>query len=273
MKHSILRKMGIVIWTFIFFAILFPSGVLEAEDSAAVKGQFSDPPRQYHSAPLWVWNDNLTDEQIVGTLQDLAGQQVRQVFVHPRPGLMTPYLSQDWFRLWKVALEEAGRLDMNVWIYDENSYPSGFAGGFVPDAMPESRGRGLVIAEQDSVGQFKEDSVAAFRLTQDGYDNVTEKARAGATLAKGKYLVASVQRAGTSPWYGGKFYVDLMYPGVTEKFLAVTMDAYTREIGEHYGERVPGVFTDEPHLAPAGGGPGAEDLAEGFRERWGYNFV
>ena len=34
---------------------------------------------------------------------------------------------------------------MKVWIYDENSYPSGFAGGHVPDQMPESynQGQGL----------------------------------------------------------------------------------------------------------------------------------
>ena len=273
MKHSISRKPGIFILTFIFLAILFPSGRLEAVDSADVQRQFSDPPRQYHSAPLWVWNDMLTDEQIVGTMRDLAGQQVKQVFVHPRPGLMTPYLSKEWFRLWDVALKEAERLDMNVWIYDENSYPSGFAGGFVPEAMPESRGRGLVIAEQDSMGQFNENSVAAFRLTQGGYENVTEKARAGARLAKDKYLIASVRRAGNSPWHGGKFYVDLMYPGVTEKFLDVTMDAYTREIGEQYGKRVPGVFTDEPHLAPAGGLPWTDDLPEVFEKRWGYNLI
>jgi len=27
-------------------------------------------------------------------LRDLASQQVRQAFVHPRPGLMTPYLDR-----------------------------------------------------------------------------------------------------------------------------------------------------------------------------------
>ena len=119
----------------------------QAADSSRVKALFKNPPREYSTGPLWVWNDMLTEEQIRDTLRDLAGQKVKQVFVHPRPGLMTPYLSADWFRLWKVALDEAERLDMNVWIYDENSYPSGFAGGWVPELMPESRGRGLAFRE------------------------------------------------------------------------------------------------------------------------------
>ena len=80
---------------------------------------------------------------------------MKQAFVHPRPGLMTPYLSDDWFRLWKVALDEAERLDMNVWIYDENSYPSGFAGGLVPEAMPESRGKGLHFNEAKRASQAR----------------------------------------------------------------------------------------------------------------------
>ncbi len=240
--------------------------------STELKSLFAEPPRQYSSAPLWVWNDMLTEEQLVGTMRDLAGQKVKQVFVHPRPGLMTPYLSADWFRLWKAALQEAERLDMNVWIYDENSYPSGFAGGFVPEAMPESRGRGLFLDEREVTGKVDENCVAVFRQEQDGCKNVTEQAKTGG-LPNGKYLVASVRRAGVSPWHGGRYYVDLMYPGVTQKFLAITMDAYTRNIGAQYGKRVSGVFTDEPQLVPAGGLPWTDDLPEVFRQRWGYDLI
>ena len=100
MKRSISTKLEMSICIFICFAILFPDGKLEAVDSAAVKKLFPDPPRRYCSAPLWVWNDMLTEKQIVDTLGDLAGQKVKQVFIHPRPGLMTPYLSEEWFRLW-----------------------------------------------------------------------------------------------------------------------------------------------------------------------------
>ena len=62
----------------------------EKLDSAAARKIFAAPPREYATAPLWVWNDMLTEEQIRGTMRDLAGQKVMQVFVHPRPGLMTP---------------------------------------------------------------------------------------------------------------------------------------------------------------------------------------
>ncbi len=249
------------------------SSLAKGDDSAGVRAQFAQPPRQYSSGPLWVWNDLLTETQIRSTLRDLSGQHVRQVWVHPRPGLMTPYLGEDWFRLWKVALDEAERLDMNVWIYDENSYPSGFAGGLVPEAMPESRGQGLHFSESDQPGKVADDLVAAYRLTEDGCENVTAPVRAGQSLPAGRYLTASLRLAPTSGWFGGKYYVDLLRPGVTEKFIEITLDAYRREIGQQFGRRVPGVFTDEPHLAPAGGLHWGDYLADDFSQRWDYDLM
>jgi hypothetical protein len=186
---------------------------------------------------------------------------------------MTPYLSPEWFRLWKVALDEAERLDMKLWIYDENSYPSGFAGGLVPETMPESQGRGLVLRDVASAPEWKPDVLAVFRLTDAGFEDVTGQVRGGASLPEARYTVASVARAKPGPWYGGKFYVDLLYPGITEKFLSITMDAYRREIGRHFGKRVPGVFTDEPHLRPAGGLPWTDGLPGLFEKRWGYSLA
>jgi len=260
----------------LLIAAWMTAGAGRGDDSAAVKKIFADPPRQYASAPLWVWNDMLTEEQVKGTLRDLAAQKVKQAFVHPRPGLMTPYLGEDWFRLWKVALVEAERLDMNLWIYDENSYPSGFAGGWVPELMPESRGRGLAFREAKSVEKPGPEVVAVYRLTDKGYENVTQKTRLGElgkTLPQARYLVASVVRAGNSPWYGGRCYVDLMYPGVTEKFLEVTLDAYKREIGDQFGKRVLGSFADEPNIRPAGGLPWTDHLPQEFKKRWGYDLL
>lgn len=234
---------------------------------------FANPPREYTSGPLWVWNDQLTETQIVSTLEDLASQNVRQAFVHPRPGLMTTYLSEDWFRLWKKALETAERLDMNIWIYDENSYPSGFAGGFVPEAMPESRGLGLTFEEVAAVPLWSEDKLALFQLDGDSATNISEAVKSGHSYGAGTYLVVGIEKAKTSPWFGGWSYVDLLHPGVTQKFLEITMGAYEREIGDQFGKRMPGVFTDEPHLRPGGQFHWTPDLAEQFAKRRGYDLM
>jgi hypothetical protein len=259
--------------------LLFASGctsaIQQAKDSSVseIRKLFETPPVEYSSSPLWVWNDMLTDEQITSTMNDLAGQKVKQVFVHPRPGLMTPYLSDEWFRLWEVALKEAEKLDMNVWIYDENSYPSGFAGGLVPDAMPHSRGMGIELQEHNKPPLWSDEILRVYQLSNDNYEDVSQKIRSQEKLPEGKYLSVVMRQAPTGGWFGGKYYVDLLKPGVTEKFLEITMGAYQREIGDHFGKRVPGVFTDEPRLTPAGGLHWTSDLEEEFQKRWGYNLM
>ncbi|MBI2434255.1 MAG: hypothetical protein HYV26_15470, partial [Candidatus Hydrogenedentes bacterium] len=244
--------------------------VATAENIEGLSDIFAQPPREYSTGPLWVWNDLLTEEQIRSTLRDLAGQQVKQVWVHPRPGLMTPYLSEDWFRLWKVSLEEAERLDMNVWIYDENSYPSGFAGGFVPEAMPESRALGMDLRAVTLPGEVAEPVLAVYTSSGEHPEDVTQAYRDG-KLPPGDYLVIVQTTTPSTPWYGGTFYVDLLRPGVTQKFLEVTLDRYKAEVGAQFGQRIPGVFTDEPHLASAPGLHWTPDLLEQFQQRRGYD--
>ena len=279
MHNAISQKYKLFSCVFSGFFLLFANGctsaIPPAKDSgvAEVRKMFETPPTEYSSAPLWVWNDMLTEEQITSTMNDLAGQKVKQVFVHPRPGLMTPYLSDGWFRLWDVALNEAEKLDMNVWIYDENSYPSGFAGGLVPDAMPHSRGKGIEIREHNKPPTWSDEILSVYQLSNDNYEDVSKKIRSQEKMPEGKYLSAVVRQAPIGGWFGGKYYVDLLMPGVTEKFLEITMGAYQREIGEQFGKRVPGVFTDEPHLTPAGGLHWTSDLEEEFQKRWGYDLM
>ena len=82
-----------------------------------LRSRFQNPGVDFATGPLWVWNDLLTEEQVRSTLADLNAQHVNQAFVHPRPGLATPYLSDDWFKLWSAALDEAQKRGMKIWIY------------------------------------------------------------------------------------------------------------------------------------------------------------
>jgi hypothetical protein len=255
--------------SFIVFAV---SPVL-AIQSAEVREMFKSPAGHYSSAPFWVWNDMMTEELVIDTLNDLASQKIKQVFVHPRPGLMTPYLSQQWFGLWKIALQEAERLDMSLWIYDENSYPSGFAGGFVPEAMPESQAKGLIFTRTKTVEKLSDNVLAVFRLGDNSYENVTEKVRADELLGESEYLIVSIKFAEKSPWFGGKFYVDLLKPGVTQRFLEITLNRYQQEFGSEFGKRILGIFTDEPRLGYVGECHWTDDLPEVFEKKWGYSLI
>jgi hypothetical protein len=76
----------------------------------------------------------MTNEMIDFQMKEFKNTGTHMVFIHPRPGLITEYLSNEWFELVKHTVDKARELDMKVWLYDENSYPSGFAGGHVPAA-------------------------------------------------------------------------------------------------------------------------------------------
>ena len=52
-------------------------------------------------------------------------------FMHSRTGLETEYLGEEWFGLIRAAAEEGRSLEMNAWLYDEDRWPSGTAGGEV----------------------------------------------------------------------------------------------------------------------------------------------
>ena len=250
----------------------------EAETIDQIKATFQQPGRDYSSGPLWTWNDLLTEEQIRSTLQDMAAQHVKQVWVHPRPGLMTPYLGDDWFRMWEISLDEAEKLDMNVWIYDENSYPSGFAGGFVPEAMPDSRGKGLHIQRAKNLDSVSEEIWYVYKIAkaEDGaesFENVTAWAKEQGNLPEGEWLVGRIQLAGSGGWFGGWWYVDLLKKGVTEKFIEITMEPYRQRFEEHFGKRLPGWFTDEPHLQTAGGLTWNEEIPVVFEQKFGYSLI
>src|SRR5690606_9700412 len=64
-------------------------------------------------------------------------------FIHPRQGLTVPYLSEEWFRKVAVAVEEAKRYNVEVWLYDEYPYPSGVSGGQVILDHPEFEAKAL----------------------------------------------------------------------------------------------------------------------------------
>jgi hypothetical protein len=249
-------------------------GKAAADTHEGVLQAFRNPPGEFRTAPLWVWNDRMTREEISRELADFKARGIGGVFIHPRPGLVTPYLSEEWFSLWKYAEETGKSLGLGIWIYDENSYPSGFAGGHVPAAMPDAARSGLRMTRFNGPpGPRAQPPLLVLRQVLSRFDDVTDKVPAKGTDTA-NYYVFDVVRQEPSPWYGGFTYVDLMRKDVTEKFLDVTLNAYKSVVGDEFGRTVPGVFQDEAEIAPAGGADTVNytpALFQAFQTNWGYD--
>jgi len=268
----------------IIICIFFISGCTEEsstekiENYSNLKKLFADPPSEYRSAPLWDWNDKITEEGIDFLMKEFKSAGIGGVFVHPRPGLITEYLSEEWFHLFDYTVQKGKELDMKVWIYDENSYPSGFAGGHVPAQMPDSyqHGAGLSMEVMETLKIEMSDTIEVI-LKKSGEEFVDITDNAGKETGKqGKYYVFRRTYPAKSQWYGGFTYVDLLYPGVTEKFLELTMTkGYEKKNHADFGSTLPGIFTDEPNLEAAM--PHGTimrwtpDLWKAFEIKWGYD--
>jgi len=241
------------------------------------KKLFVDPPSEYRSAPLWDWNEQISKEGIDFQMKEFKKAGIGGVFVHPRPGLLTEYLSEDWFQLFDYTVQKGKELGMKVWIYDENSYPSGFAGGHVPAEMPDSynHGTGLSMEIQQQLNLTVSDTVAVvLKKTDAGFVNIIsiieqEKGQ------QGTYYIFRKTYPAKSPWYGGFSYVDLLYKGVTDKFMELTMTKGYEKSKADFGQTLMGIFTDEPNLEAAMSKGSllrwTPDLWDAFQKRWGYD--
>lgn len=239
-----------------------------------LKNNFFNPPSIYRTAPFMVWNGKVTTQEIDRMMHEFKDAGCGAAIIHPRPGLITEYLSDDWFNLYKYAVQKAKSLDLKVWIYDENSYPSGFAGGHVPAEMPESynQGQGLSLTKvdvlPDSVGVY----YICLKREGDRYVDITQNALAYKNVKGDYYLYGKAYYPKTS-WFAGYSNVDLLVKGVTQKFIDVTMKGYQSSIKNEFGKTVLGVFSDEPNISAPKNDHlrWTPDLFGTFKQMWGYD--
>ena len=245
--------------------------------------EFVNPGSEYRGAPFWAWNGELEPEELRQQIRDMHRMGLGGFFMHSRVGLATDYLSPKWFECVKACIDEAEKLDMQAWLYDEDRWPSGAAGGLVT-ANPEFRARKLICEEISDIAELnaQADTLAFYLAETDGAKtrNLERLAAVPEAVPTGKTLLHFyIEEEQTSSWYNGQTYLDTLNHDAVKKFIEVTHEAYLREIGDEFGKRVPGIFTDEPNYGRAMeklkdnkyGTPWTAKLPEVFRSRYGYD--
>ena len=260
------------------FALLFTVPLLMGQTAKKNTGenyqnitkQFANPPAEYSTAPFWVWNEKITKQRIDENLRDYKERGLYQLILHPRPGLITPYLNNEWFSLVKYAVDKAKSLGMKIWLYDENSYPSGFAGGNVPAQMPETRGNMLRLIKTGDLSKVNAEIAFIMKKEGDKYSEISKS-----DMKPGEeYYVFVYAPAPEGSWYGGYYYVDLMQRKTTDEFIKLTHGGYKKTIGGEFGKTVMGMFTDEPNIRVAYGDnliAYTPELFSYFKKKWGYD--
>ena len=184
--------------------------------------------RDYRPVPFWSWNDDLQPEELVRQIHDMKDKGIGGFFMHARGGLKTEYLGEKWFECIKACVEESKKVDMNAWSYDENGWPSGFAGMKLledPENLENYLGR-------EVCDKFDEKADAVYFL-----DGTTLK-RVTAPCGEGTYVNVTVL---TNPSV-----VDILDKNIVRKFIDLTHERYLKECGEDFGRFMKGFFTDEP---------------------------
>ena len=210
------------------------------------------------SIPFWSWNDKLEDGGLRRQIQNMKELGMRGFFMHARGGLETEYMSDEWFHAIKVCIDEARRLGLEAWAYDENGWPSGFAGGELLKDK-KNQAQGLIFEELSNFPQFSEDILGVYVVE----DNIIR--RVSAPCKRNKYIVIRKKYDFS--------YVDVLNGEVTQKFISLVHQRYKREInGDDFGTVMPGFFTDEPQYFRYGT-PWSDTLPTAFRIRFGYDIL
>lgn len=226
----------------------------------------------YGLAPLWSLNGRFDREQLLDQLAWMDEQLgMTGVFLHPRPGLREKFLTHNWMEHVQDILNEADERSLDVWLYDEDSYPSGFAGGQLLEEYPQYRSRGLRYVEAATWEGLPHDALDAaptsrvFALTE---DDEYRRVSAGDPSDDGSYLAFYLEFAPDSNRFNGLSYADLRNPDAVDAFLEIVYESYATYFNDYFGDRIPGVFTDEPKGSHHLGTPDALDWSEGFAEEF-----
>lgn len=210
----------------------------------------------YGSLPFWSWNDRLEPGELRRQIHNMHELGMNGFFMHARGGLETEYLSDEWFECISACVEEAKKLGMEAWSYDENGWPSGFAGG---ELLRDPANHALFIRYKESPDfPAGDDVLAVYIMEGKAVRRVAEPCGAD------KYLVIT-RHADSS-------YVDTLDATITAKFIEATHEEYLRRVGSDFGGAMPGFFTDEPQYY-RWGTPWSNTLPREFKNKYGYDIL
>lgn len=257
------------------------------------KELFKNPTAEYRCTPFWAWNCKLTQEHLDREIDVMKEMGMGGFHMHSRTGMATPYLTEDFMSLVRGCVEKAKKEDMLAWLYDEDRWPSGAAGGIVTKDY-RYRARHLLFTTKPisnasdlnaALTEGKPYLIAVYDIILDKNGMLSSyKTVSADSETSGTKWYAYMATSGNDSWYNGQSYVDTLSKEAIDKFIEVTHETYAKAIGEEFDNVVPAIFTDEPQFTRKHtlnfatdtndiALPWTPDIRDSFSAKYGYDLI
>ncbi|HAV12932.1 MAG TPA: hypothetical protein DCX06_05490, partial [Opitutae bacterium] len=216
--------------------------------------EFRAPGAALRGKPFWSWNGQLEESELLRQIDVVDQMGMGGVFMHSRTGLQTEYLGEEWFELINSCAEKCAETGLEGWLYDEDRWPSGTAGGIVT-TDEQHRMRSIVLREYGAgeriawpeEADFIEAHIVELKaLHLFAYEPIERGALAECPQGK-QVLVFYREVHPSNSFYNGGAYLDTLSRDATNAFIESTHEKYREHCGHHFGKSIQGIFTDEPH--------------------------
>lgn len=255
-----------------------------------MKDKFKNPGAEYRPIPFWSWNESLEPEILREQIRSMKKAGMGGYFMHARGGLTLDYLGEEWFECIQAGIEEGKACGLDAWVYDEEGWPSGFAGGKVPKLSEAFQAKFLKFAEYKTVEEAQlEGAFCIYVLHGDvsGQEAVSEVSKGNGSqkspvrkvslkqVKEGQVRLECGETLAVIRRIVQKTYIDVMNQEAVKAFLEVTHEEYYKRFGAEFGTGMKGFFTDEPRFTcnRFGDMPWSDGLVEEFERRYGYSLL
>ncbi|MBR7032630.1 MAG: glycosyl transferase family 2 [Clostridia bacterium] len=217
-----------------------------------------------HILPFF-WQHGEDDETILEELHRIAASGVGALCVESRPH--DGFVREPWWEDMTLILEESKKLDLDVWVFDDKYFPTGFCNGAVKDRFPELGKRGITEKHIDVCGPVKDgcvilegwaeenDSFLAaiackrgdngeeltgecFEITEDVHDGLI-----WFDVPDGVWRIFLIFER---PVSDGR--VDFTNPESVDLMFSEIYEPHYKKLGKYFGNTFKGFFSDEPFL-------------------------
>jgi len=275
---------------FILLSLLRITGLYG--DVNELKEGFKNPPRRYSLTPFWAWNDTLEPERLKWQIDQMVDKNIFGAFMHARVGInkgRTPYFSEGWWKAVETAIEHGEKVGFRPWLYDEDKWPSGSAGGRTVAVNPkEFTQKGLVYSTMEIEGPQRIILPPVKRLIcvitarfvskgiikEGSLTNISQFSGKSWQVPEGRWLIMTFRQISEEKSEGERPYhsIDYLDADAVAAFIKITHEEYHKRFGKYFGNVVPGIFFDEISAKLAGADfTWTDDFLEKFQQIKGYD--